>query len=103
MNPLFCAEKGVFNKCCYLSGQWQRNFHRFCWLDFAIMDSYNGEIHEFSIICHSKNISALAVDPFIIFRAAFSFVFERFFLVLRKILKKILTIFIFVFSVSVRW
>lgn len=85
MPPFSAQKRGFFNKCCYLSGQWQRNFHRFCWLDFAIMDSYNREIHEFSVICHSKNISALAVDPFIIFRASFSFVFERFFLFSEKV------------------
>ena len=61
--PFSAQRRGLSINCCYLSGQWQWNFRRFCWLDFAVIDSYNGEIHEFSIICHGKDISAFAVDP----------------------------------------
>lgn len=61
--PFLRRDGGLSINYCYLSGQWQWNFRRFCWLDFAVIDSYNGEIHEFSIICHGKDISAFAVDP----------------------------------------
>lgn len=56
--PFQSSRKGI---SFYVSGQ--RNFRWFCWLDFAVIDGHNREIHEFSVICHGKDISALAVDP----------------------------------------